>query len=252
MSLKGLHGKVAIVTGASRGIGLGIAERLVAEGCKVVITARKPEALAEAVEALGGHDHARGIPGNAGDAEHRADVVAAAIEAFGSVDLLVNNTGINPAFGPLMELDLDAARKIMDVNVVAALGFTQEAFKGWMQEHGGSVVNISSLSGVRPAPYISMYGASKAAMISLTETLAEELGPRIRVNAVAPAVVKTKFAEALYVGREEEAAAGYPLKRLGEPEDIGSLVAFLLSEESSWITGQTVVADGGVSMTGGV
>ena len=116
MSLKGLHGKVAIVTGASRGIGLGIAERLVAEGCKVVITARRPEALAEAVEALGGHDHALGIPGNAGDAEHRADVVAAAIEAFGSVDLLVNNTGINPAFGPLMELDLDAARKIMDVN----------------------------------------------------------------------------------------------------------------------------------------
>jgi NAD(P)-dependent dehydrogenase (short-subunit alcohol dehydrogenase family) len=252
MPLRGLQGKVAVVTGASRGIGLGIAERLVAEGAKVVITARKPEALAEAVEALGGHDVALGIPGNAGDAAHRADVVAAAIEAFGSVDLLVNNTGINPAFGPLMELDLDAARKIMDVNVVAALGFTQEAFRAWMREHGGAVVNISSLSGVRPAPYISMYGASKAAMISMTETLAEELGPRIRVNAVAPAVVKTRFAEALYVGREEEAASGYPLKRLGEPDDIGSLVAFLLSDESSWITGQTVVADGGVSLTGGV
>ncbi len=218
----------------------------------MVITARKPEALAEAVASLGGPDHALGIPGNAGDAAHRADVVAAAIEAFGSLDLLVNNTGINPAFGPLMELDLDAARKIMDVNVVAALGFTQEAYRAWMQEHGGAVVNVSSLSGVRPAPYISMYGASKAALISLTETLAEELGPRIRVNAVAPAVVKTKFAEALYVGREEEAAAGYPLKRLGEPDDIGSLVAFLLSEESSWITGQTIVADGGVSLTGGV
>lgn len=250
--LRGLHGKVAVVTGASRGIGLGIAERLVAEGARVVITARKPEALAEAVESLGGSDHALGMPGNAGDAAHRADVVAAAIEAFGSVDLLVNNTGINPAFGPLMELDLDAARKIMDVNVVAALGFTQEAFRAWMKDHGGAVVNVSSLSGVRPAPYISMYGASKAALISLTETLAEELGPRIRVNAVAPAVVKTKFAEALYVGREEEAASGYPLKRLGEPDDIGSLVAFLLSDESSWITGQTIVADGGVSLTGGV
>ncbi|CAN5700237.1 SDR family oxidoreductase [soil metagenome] len=250
--MRGLEGKVAIVTGASRGIGLGIAERLVAEGAKVVITARKPEALAEAVETLGGHAHALGMPGNAGDAAHRADVVAAAIEAFGSVDLLVNNTGINPAFGTLMDLDLDAARKIMDVNVVAALGFTQEAYRGWMKEHGGAVVNVSSLSGVRPAPYISMYGASKAALISLTETLAEELGPKIRVNAVAPAVVKTKFAEALYLGREEEAAAGYPLKRLGETEDIGSLVAFLLSEESSWITGQTIVADGGVSMTGGV
>lgn len=250
--LRGLAGKVAVVTGASRGIGLGIAERLVAEGARVVVTARKPEALAEAVASLGGHDVALGIPGNAGDAAHRADVMAAAIEAFGSVDLLVNNTGINPAFGPLMDLDLDAARKIMDVNVVAALGFTQEAFRAWMREHGGAVVNISSLSGVRPAPFISMYGASKAALISLTETLAGELGPSIRVNAVAPAVVKTKFAEALYVGREEEAAAGYPLKRLGEPEDIGSLVAFLLSDEASWITGQTIVADGGVSMTGGV
>lgn len=250
--LRGLEDKVAVVTGASRGIGLGIAERLVAEGAKVVITARKAEALADAVESLGGHAHALGMPGNAGDAAHRADVMAAAIEAFGSVDLLVNNTGINPAFGPLMDLDLDAARKIMDVNVVAALGFTQEAFRAWMKEHGGAVVNVSSLSGVRPAPYISMYGASKAALISLTETLAEELGPQIRVNAVAPAVVKTKFAEALYVGREEEAAAGYPLKRLGEPDDIASLVAFLLSDESSWITGQTIVADGGVSLTGGV
>ncbi|MGA8846024.1 MAG: SDR family oxidoreductase [Nocardioides sp.] len=252
MSLRGLDGKVAVITGASRGIGLAVAERLVAEGARVVITARKPDGLAEAVESLGGADHALGVPGNAGDAAHRADVVAAAIEAFGSLDLLVNNTGINPAFGPLMELDLDAARKIMDVNVVAALGFTQEAYRAWMHEHGGAVVNVSSLSGVRPAPYISMYGASKAALISLTETLAEELGPKIRVNAVAPAVVKTKFAEALYSGREEEAAAGYPLKRLGEPDDIGSLVAFLLSDESSWITGHTIVVDGGVSLTGGV
>ncbi len=250
--MRGLSGKVAVVTGASRGIGLGIAERLVAEGAKVVITARKPEALAEAVEALGGSEHALGIPGNAGDAAHRADVMAAALEAFGSIDLLVNNTGINPAFGRLMELDLDAARKIMDVNVIAAIGFTQEAYRAWMKEHGGAVVNVSSVSGVRPAPYISMYGASKAALISITETLAEELGPDIRVNAVAPAVVKTKFAEALYVGREEEAAAAYPLKRLGEPDDIGSLVAFLLSDESSWITGQTIVADGGITMTGGV
>lgn len=250
--MRGLTGKVALVTGASRGIGLGIAARLVDEGARVVLTARKPDALAEAVTSLGGAEHALGVPGNAGDAEHRADVVAQTVATFGSLDLLVNNTGINPAFGALMDLDLDAARKIMDVNVVATLGFTQEAYRGWMREHGGAVVNISSLSAVRPAPFISMYGASKAALVSLTETLAEELSPGIRVNAVAPAVVKTKFAEALYVGREEEASAGYPLKRLGEPEDIGSLVAFLLSDEASWLTGQTIVADGGVSLTGGV
>jgi NAD(P)-dependent dehydrogenase (short-subunit alcohol dehydrogenase family) len=249
--VRGLTGKTAVVTGASRGIGLGIAERLVAEGARVIVTARKPEPLAEAVEQLGGADVALGIAGNAGDAEHRAEAVARAVETFGSLDLLVNNTGINPAFGLLTELDLDAARKIMDVNVVAALGWVQEAHRAWMKEHGGAVVNVSSLAGVKPAPFISFYGASKAALISLTEALALELGPGVRVNAVAPAVVKTKFAEALYVGREEEAAAAYPLKRLGETDDIGSLVAFLLSDEASWLTGQTIVADGGVAFTGG-
>jgi NAD(P)-dependent dehydrogenase (short-subunit alcohol dehydrogenase family) len=249
--MRGLRGKTAIVTGASRGIGLGVAQRLVDEGARVVITARKPEALADAVESLGGAEHALGVPGHAGDAEHRAATVAAAVATFGSLDLLVNNTGINPAFGLLMELDLDAARKIMDVNVVAALAWVQEAHRAWMQEHGGAVVNVASLSGVRPAPFISMYGASKAALISLTETLAQELAPGVRVNAVAPAVVKTKFAEALYVGREEEASAAYPLQRLGETDDIGSLVAFLLSDEASWLTGQTIVADGGVTLTGG-
>ncbi|WP_370248904.1 SDR family oxidoreductase [Nocardioides sp.] len=250
--MKGLTGRTALVTGASRGIGFGVAQRLVEEGARVVITARKPEPLAEAVAALGGPEVAVAVPGNAADPEHRAAAVATAVETFGSLDLLVNNTGINPAFGPLTDLDLDIARKIMDTNVVAMLGFVQEAHRAWMKEHGGSIVNISSLSGVRPAPFISFYGASKAAMISLTETLAVELGPTIRVNAVAPAVVKTKFAEMLYVGREEEASAAYPLKRLGEIEDIGALVAFLLSEDAGWLTGQTVVADGGVSMTGGV
>ena len=250
--MRGLAGRVGVVTGASRGIGLGIAQRLVEEGARVVVTARKPEALAEAVAQLGGEEHALGIAGNAADPAHREEVVARTVETFGSLDLLVNNTGVNPAFGPLMDLDLDAARKIMDVNVVAAVAWVQAAHRAWMGEHGGAVVNVSSVSGVRPAPFISMYGASKAALVSLTETLAQELAPGVRVNAVAPAVVKTRFAEALYLGREEEAAAGYPLKRLGEPEDIGALVAFLLSDDASWVTGQTVVADGGVTLTGGV
>ncbi len=249
--MRGLDNKVAIVTGASRGIGLGIAERLVAEGAKVTITARKPEALEEAVAALGGPDHALGIAGNAGDAEHREDVVARTIETFGSVDLLVNNTGINPVFGPLVEIDLDAARKIVEVNAIAALAWVQAAHRAWMGEHGGAVVNVSSVSGVKPAPGISMYGASKAMLISLTESLAVELGPTIRVNAVAPAVVKTRFATKLYEGREEEVSAAYPLKRLGVPEDIGSVVAFLLSDDSAWLTGQTLVIDGGVTLTGG-
>ncbi|WP_101525199.1 SDR family oxidoreductase [Nocardioides houyundeii] len=250
--MHGLKDKVAIVTGASRGIGLGVAERLVAEGARVCVTARKPEALEEAVLALGGPDQAIGIAGNAADPEHRAEAVARTLEAFGSVDLLVNNTGINPAYGPLVELDLDAARKILDTNVVSALGWVQEVHRAWMAEHGGSIVNISSVAGTKPAPGISMYGASKATLISLTESLAVELGPEIRVNAVAPAVVKTRFASALYEGREEEVAAAYPLKRLGEPNDIGSVVAFLLSAEAGWLTGQTLVVDGGLTLTGGV
>jgi 3-oxoacyl-[acyl-carrier protein] reductase len=250
--MRGLQGKVAIVTGASRGIGLGIAERLVAEGVRVTVTARKPEALEEAVAALGGPEKALGIAGNAGDAAHRDEAVARTVEHFGSLDLLVNNTGINPVYGPLIGLDLDAARKIVEVNCLAALAWVQAAHRAWLGEHGGAVVNVSSVSGVKPAPGISMYGASKAMLISLTESLAVELGPRVRVNAVAPAVVKTRFATALYEGREEEVSAAYPLKRLGEPEDIGSVVAFLLSDESAWLTGQTLVVDGGVTLTGGV
>lgn len=247
-----LAGKVALVTGASRGIGLAIAERIVAEGGRVVITARKPEPLAEAVAELGGPDVAVAVAGNAGDAEHRAEAVRTAIETFGSLDLLVNNTGINPAYGPLMDIDLDVARKIVDVNVLAALALIQEAHRAWMGEHGGAVVNVASVAGVRPAPGIALYGASKAMLTQLTEALALELGPKVRVNSVAPAVVKTRFATALYEGREEEVSAAYPLKRLGEPEDVGAVVAFLLSDDAAWVTGQQIVIDGGVTLTGGV
>lgn len=249
--MKGLSGKTAVVTGASRGIGLGIAQRLIDEGARVCLTARKPEALEEAVAELGGPDHAIAVPGNSGDAEHREVAIARTLEAFGSVDLLVNNTGINPVYGPLVELDLDAARKIVEVNCLAALAWVQTAHRAWMGEHGGAVVNVASVAGLRPAPGIAFYGASKAMLIHLTEELAVELGPGIRVNAVAPAVVKTRFATALYEGREEEVSSAYPLKRLGVPEDIGSAVAFLLSDDASWVTGQTVVLDGGVTLTGG-
>lgn len=245
-------GKTAIVTGASRGIGLAIAQRLVEDGARVVITARKAPALEEAVAALGGPDHALGVPGHADSAAHQADVVDQALEAFGSVDFLVNNTGINMVYGPLAGLDLNAARKIVEVNCIAALSWVQQVHRAWMSEHGGVIVNVSSVAGLRPAPGIAFYGASKAMLIHLTQELAVELGPRIRVNAVAPAVVKTRFATALYEGREEAVAAQYPLKRLGDPRDVGGVVAFLLSDDASWMTGQVVVVDGGVTLAGGV
>ena len=248
-----LSGRAAIVTGASRGIGLAIAAELLARGASVTITGRKlPELQAAAAELAQGAAQQRVLPiaGNAGDAASRHEVVTRTLTAFGSVDILVNNAGINPVFGPLMEADLDGVRKIFEVNVVAALGFVQEAYRAWMGAHGGAVVNLASVAGLRSSGVISAYGASKAALIRLPEELAWQLGPGIRVNAVAPAVVKTKFAEALYTDREEAVAANYPMKRLGVPEDVAQLVGFLVSDAASWITGDTVRVDGGILSTG--
>ena len=243
-------GRVAIVTGASRGIGLGIARALVERGDRVCVTARNADAVAEAVDSLGGPELAMGVPGKADDPDHQAEVVERVMGEFGRVDVLVNNAGINPAYGPMIELDLGAARKILEVNVLAAIAWTQQVYRAWQRGHGGAVVNVASVGGLRPAPGIGFYGTSKAALIHVTAELAAELAPTVRVNAVAPAVVKTRFASALYAGREEEVAATYPMKRLGAPEDVAGAVAFLASDEASWITGQTLVVDGGVMLTG--
>lgn len=244
-------GRVAVVTGASRGIGFEIARRLVAEGAKVCITARNPEPLAEAVAELG-ETHAIGVPGKADDPEHQRDAVRRTLQAYGRLDHLVNNTGINPVYGPMIDVDLDAMAKTFKVNVIAALGWTQHAYAGWMREHGGSVVNVASVAGLKPSPGMGVYGASKRALLHITEELGVELGPGVRVNSVAPAVVRTKFARLLYEGKEPEVAAGYPLGRLGEPGDVAAAAAFLLSDEASWITGQNLVLDGGMTLTGGV
>lgn len=244
-------GKVAVVTGASRGIGLGIAQRLVDDGARVLVTARKADALEEAVASLGA-DRAAFVAGSGDDAAHQEEAVRTAIERFGRLDFLVNNTGINPVYGRMIDIDLEAAAKIFAVNVLSAVAWAQQAYRQWMGEHGGAIVNVSSVAGLKPAPNIGMYGASKSALIHVTEELAVELGPDIRVNGVAPAVVKTTFAKALYEGREDEVSAPYPLKRLGLPEDIAGVVGFLLSDDAAWLTGQTITADGGLLLTGGV
>ncbi|AXG12972.1 SDR family oxidoreductase [Intrasporangium calvum] len=249
----GAHeGAVAIVTGASRGIGLGIAARLVAEGAKVVITARKPEPLAEAVASLGGSAHAVGIAGNAADEDHQDEVIAAARSTFGGLHYLVNNTGINPVYGPMLDADVDVARKVLDVNVVAAFSWIKKAVASGLgdEAHPGAVVNLASIAGQGASGVIGWYGVSKAALIHLTTELGYQLGPDVRVNAVAPAVVKTRFAEALYEGREEKVSRAYPMKRLGTPEDIAGAVSFLLGPDAAWITGQTLTIDGGVTLGG--
>jgi 3-oxoacyl-[acyl-carrier protein] reductase len=243
-------GRAAIVTGASRGIGYGIAQALVARGDRVCITGRNEDALKEAVENLGA-ERVIGVAGKAHDEAHQEVAVARTMEAFGRVDHLVNNAGTNPVFGLLTDLDLGVARKIYENNVISALGFAQQTWRAWQKENGGAIVNITSIAGLAPSPFIAAYGMSKAAMVNLTVQLAAEMAPGVRVNSIAPAVVKTKFAAALYEGREEEAAAGYPMGRLGVPEDIGGAAAFLLSEQASWITGQNLVIDGGLFLKAG-
>ncbi|MFF7331587.1 glucose 1-dehydrogenase [Streptomyces sp. NPDC008150] len=244
-------GRVALVTGASRGIGYGVAEALLARGDRVCITGRNEDALKEAVERLGA-DRVIGVAGKAHDEAHQAVAVERTMEAFGRVDYLVNNAGTNPVFGPIADLDLNVARKVFETNVISALGFAQQTFRAWQRENGGAIVNVASVAGISASPFIGAYGVSKAAMINLTQQLAHEFAPLVRVNAVAPAVIKTQFAKALYEGREEEAAAAYPLARLGVPSDVGGAAAFLTSDQSGWITGQTVVIDGGIFLNAGV
>jgi NAD(P)-dependent dehydrogenase (short-subunit alcohol dehydrogenase family) len=243
------EGQVALVTGASRGIGLAVARRLLDEGALVVITARKPDGLAAALDELAAPDRAISVDGAADDPEHQQAAIAAALREFGRLDVLVNNTGINPAYGPLADIEDSAARKIMEVNVLAALQWTRRAVAaGLGADRPGAVVNMASVAGLAPSPGIGYYGVSKAALIGLTVQLAAELAPRVRVNAVAPAIVKTRFAAALYERDEPGAAAAYPLGRLGEPDDIGAAAAFLASPDAAWITGQTLVVDGGASL----
>ncbi len=242
-----LSGKVALVTGASRGT-------VSYTHCirdSVCITGRNEDALKEAVEQLGA-DRAIYVAGKAHDEAHQAVAVERTMEAFGRVDHLINNAGTNPVFGPLADLDLGVARKVFETNVISALGFAQRTWHAWQKDNGGAIVNIASVAGIAPSPFIAAYGVSKAAMINLTQQMAHEFAPKVRVNAIAPAVVKTKFAQALYEGREEEAAAAYPLARLGVPSDIGGAAAFLTSGQSDWITGQTLVIDGGIFLNAGV
>ena len=237
-----LEGRTAIVTGASRGIGLAIAEALVADGASVVLTSRGDGAEKAAA---GFGDRVVGMRAHASDETAARACIRAAIEHFGSLDILVNNAGTNPVFGPLVEVEQASMTKILEVNLLAPLLWSRLAWNARMHEHGGVIINNASVGGLDVAPNLGAYNASKAALIHLTRHLAVELAPNVRVNAIAPGVVRTRLAEALWKEHEEAVAATTPLGRIGEPADVGSAVAFLAGDGARWITGETLVIDGG-------
>jgi NAD(P)-dependent dehydrogenase (short-subunit alcohol dehydrogenase family) len=243
MTSSNLSGRTAIITGASRGIGLAIAQRLAADGANVVLTARKQESADAAAEQVNGS--AIGVAAHAVDEDAANRCVETTIDRFGSIDILVNNAGTNPAYGPLIEQDHARFAKIFEVNLWAPLLWTSLAVKAWMGEHGGAIVNTASIGGMHQSPHMGLYNATKAALIHVTKQLALELSPRVRVNAVCPGVVRTRLAEALWKDHEEILSASTALERVGEPPDVAAAVAFLVSDESSWITGDTMVIDGG-------
>jgi len=244
-----LDGKVALVTGGTRGIGRAVVEAFAAAGAGICVLARKPEGLAETEKAIAD----LGAPvvtvaGSAGDHAVLDEAVARCTGDLGRLDIVVNNAATNPTFGPMAETEPAAVRKVLEVNVEGALYLVQRAWSAGMAEHGGSVVNVASLGGIRPSPFIGIYNASKAALLHMTRQLAMELAPAVRVNAVAPGLVKTHFARALWEADEEGIAARHPLRRIGAPDDVAGAALFLASDAASWITGATIVIDGGMSL----
>lgn len=242
-----LRGRTAVVTGASRGIGLASAQALAAAGARVVLTSRHQEAADAAAASIEGE--AVGFEAHAADEERARSCAEFAVQRFGSLDILVNNAGTNPAYGPVIAQDRGSFMKTLEVNLWAPALWTGAAWRAWMGEHGGVVVNTASVGGLVVGENLGTYNSAKAALIHLTRHLALELAPGVRVNAVAPGIVRTRLAEALWKENEPKVADATPLARIGEPDDVGSAVAFLASDASAWITGETLVVDGGQLLT---
>ena len=246
-----LDGKAALITGGTRGIGRSIAEAYVAAGAAVCVMARKADELAETSEALAGQGGTvTTFAGSAGDPDAIEACVAQCVSELGGVDVLVNNAGTNPTFEPLVDVQYRAVRKVLEVNLEGPLLLTQASWRAWMQDHGGVVINVASVGGIRPSIGLGMYNTSKAGLIHMTRQLAMELGPTVRVNCLAPGLVKTFFARALYEHGEDAIAARMPMKRLGVPDDLAGAALFLASDASAWLTGEILVVDGGMSVAG--
>jgi len=246
-----LDGKTALVTGASRGIGRAIAEGLAQSGANVMLSSRKLDALERAGGEISGRLGVAGgqlavFEANAGDPDAAAACVAATVERFGAVDILVNNAATNPYYGPTIDIEVRAFDKTVEVNWRGPLVWTQCAWRASMAERGGVVLNVASIGGMSVETNIGIYNGTKAALLHLTRELAAELSPAVRVNAIAPGLVKTDMARALWEPNEEGIARHIPLQRLGEVADIANAAVFLCSDAASWITGTSLVVDGGM------
>jgi NAD(P)-dependent dehydrogenase (short-subunit alcohol dehydrogenase family) len=242
-----LDGKVALVTGASKGIGKAIAAEMAASGAKVMISSRKQDALEEAAAEMEGEVAIHAA--NAGDIAAADACVAATVERFGGLDILVNNAATNPYYGPTLAVDQARYDKTFEVNLRGPLFWCQSAWQRAFKEKPGVIMNIASVGGLRAEGFLGIYNVTKAALIHLTRQLASELGPT-RVVGIAPGLVKTDFAKVLVDNFGEALAASLPTRRLGEPEDIAHLATFLASDAASWITGETYVIDGGAGVRG--
>jgi NAD(P)-dependent dehydrogenase (short-subunit alcohol dehydrogenase family) len=240
-----LDGKVALVTGASKGIGKAIAAGMAAAGARVMLSSRKQDQLDAAAAEMAGETAV--FAANAGDLDAAAACVEATIETFGGLDILVNNAGTNPYYGATLGVDPPRYDKTFDVNVRGPVFWSQQAWERSFKDHPGVIINIASTGGLRGDFGLGVYNVTKAALIHLTRQLAGELGPT-RVVGIAPGLVNTDFAALLVENFGDALVAALPTKRLGEPEDIANLAVFLASDKASWITGETYVIDGGAGV----
>jgi NAD(P)-dependent dehydrogenase (short-subunit alcohol dehydrogenase family) len=254
MSLFDLTGKVAVITGSSKGIGKAIAERMAEQGAKVVISSRKAapcEEVAAAINAKFGAGTAVSIPANISSKEQLKNLMEETNARFGKIDILVCNAASNPYYGPMAGIEDDQFRKIFENNVLAnhwLIGFVAPQM---IERKDGSIIIVSSIGGLRGTPVIGAYGISKAADLQLARNLAHEYGPHnVRVNCIAPGLIKTDFARALWEDAEglKRRTSTTPLRRIGEPDEIAGAAVFLASQASSFVTGQTIVVDGGVTI----
>ena len=250
-----LGGKVALVTGSTRGIGKAIAEQMAEAGAKVVISSRKADACEKvAAEFAARGQEALAAPCNVGRREELTSLVGRVLDRWGGIDVLVCNAATNPHFGPLLEASDDVFDKIMLTNVKSVMWLANMVLPQMAGRGGGAMIIISSIGALRGSTHLGLYGTSKAAEAALCRALACEWGPKnIRVNCIAPGLIRTEFARALWENDERRKAreAGTPLRRIGEPADIGGVAVFLASQAGSYVTGQMIIADGGVTIAGG-